>query len=120
MPSMPWSKGGVEPPKFLAKDEKLPLLLSLFMGFQHALAMVAGIATSGGMLIAGGVSARGTGLGTDQTCGGRRSRPYATREGKRSHGLCGDHPPAGRLPGGNFRASPEVRRAVPAPKEKTS
>ena len=53
MPSMPWSKGGVEPPQFLAKDEKLPLTLSLIMGLQHALAMVAGIATSGGMLIAG-------------------------------------------------------------------
>ena len=53
MPSMPWSKGGVEPPQFLAKDEKLPLTLSLVMGLQHALAMVAGIATSGGMLIAG-------------------------------------------------------------------
>ena len=42
MPSMPWSKGGVEPPQFLAKDEKLPLTLSLIMGLQHALAMVAG------------------------------------------------------------------------------
>ena len=51
--SQPWSKGGVEPPQFLAKDEKLPLTLSLVMGLQHALAMVAGIATSGGMLIAG-------------------------------------------------------------------
>lgn len=29
MPSMPWSKGGVEPPMFLDKDEKLPLLLAL-------------------------------------------------------------------------------------------
>ena len=45
-------------------------------------------------------------------------RDPTQREGTRSHGLCGDHPPAGRLPGGNFRASPEVRRAVPAPKEK--
>ena len=42
MPSMPWSKGGVEPPQFLAKDEKLPLTLSLISGLQHALAMVAG------------------------------------------------------------------------------
>ncbi|CAK0844249.1 unnamed protein product [Prorocentrum cordatum] len=45
MPSMPWQKGGVAPPKFLAKDEKLGLFLSLVMGLQHALAMVAGIAT---------------------------------------------------------------------------
>jgi len=52
-PSMPWSKGGVEPPMFLGKDAKLPLVLSLSMGLQHALAMIAGIATSGGMLIAG-------------------------------------------------------------------
>ena len=43
--------GGVEPPQFLAKDEAA-LTLSLIMGLQHALAMVAGIATSGGMLIA--------------------------------------------------------------------
>lgn len=50
---MPWRKGGVEPPYFLGKDEKLPLALSLLMGFQHSLAMVAGIATSGGLLIAG-------------------------------------------------------------------
>ena len=25
-PSMPWSEGGVAPPKFLAKDERLPLV----------------------------------------------------------------------------------------------
>lgn len=53
LPSMPWSKGGVAPPKFLSKDERLPLLVALTMGLQHALAMVAGIATSGGLLIAG-------------------------------------------------------------------
>ncbi|KAK7232199.1 xanthine transmembrane transporter [Aureococcus anophagefferens] len=53
VPSMPWSKGGVAPPKFLSKDERLPLLVALTMGLQHALAMVAGIATSGGLLIAG-------------------------------------------------------------------
>ena len=53
MPSMPWTKGGVPPPKFLSKDERLPLVVALSMGFQHALAMVAGIATSGGLLIAG-------------------------------------------------------------------
>ncbi len=53
LPSMPWSRGGVAPPQFLGKDARLPLLLALVMGFQHALAMVAGIATSGGMLIAG-------------------------------------------------------------------
>ncbi|KAH8087577.1 xanthine transmembrane transporter [Aureococcus anophagefferens] len=45
--------GGVAPPKFLSKDERLPLVVALTMGLQHALAMVAGIATSGGLLIAG-------------------------------------------------------------------
>ena len=50
--SMPCSKGGVKPPKFMSKDAKLPFLISLFMGLQHALAMIAGIATSGGFLIA--------------------------------------------------------------------
>lgn len=52
MPSVPWSEGGVEPPMFLGKDQKLPLLLALIMGLQHALAMVSGIATSP-LLIAG-------------------------------------------------------------------
>jgi len=51
MPSMPWTKGGVSPPMWFGKDEKLPLLLSLFLGLQHCLAMIAGIATSGGYLI---------------------------------------------------------------------
>lgn len=46
------SKGGVRPPKYLGKDDKLPLVISLTMGLQHALAMIAGIATSGGFLIA--------------------------------------------------------------------
>lgn len=54
MPTLPClSKGGVPPPVFLGKDEKVPLLLAIVMGLQHALAMVAGIATSGGLLIAG-------------------------------------------------------------------
>ena len=52
-PSMPWSEGGVAPPKFLAKDERLPLVPALLLGLQHALAMIAGIATSGGLLISG-------------------------------------------------------------------
>jgi NCS2 family nucleobase:cation symporter-2 len=50
--SMPWTEGGVLPPQFFGKDEKLPLFLSLFLGLQHALAMLIGIATSGGYLIA--------------------------------------------------------------------
>ena len=46
LPSMPWSRGGVAPPQFLGKDARLPLLLALVMGFQHALAMVAGMTES--------------------------------------------------------------------------
>merc|ERR1719498_1646868 len=42
---MPWSEGGVEPPQFFEKDAQIGLVLSLVMGLQHALAMVAGIAT---------------------------------------------------------------------------
>ena len=42
----------VPPPFFFAKDEKLPLFLALFLGFQHCIAMLGGIATSGGYLIA--------------------------------------------------------------------
>ena len=53
MPSLPCSEGGVNPPKFLAKDERLPFIPAMLLGLQHALAMIAGIATSGGLLIAG-------------------------------------------------------------------
>uniref|UniRef100_A0A7S0FP33 Uncharacterized protein n=1 Tax=Pyrodinium bahamense TaxID=73915 RepID=A0A7S0FP33_9DINO len=52
MPSLP-CMGSANPPMFLPKDAKLPLLLAIVMGLQHSLAMVAGIATSGGLLIAG-------------------------------------------------------------------
>jgi len=52
-PQLPFLGGGVSPPLFLGKDDKLPLLLAILMGLQHSLAMVAGIATSGGLLIAG-------------------------------------------------------------------
>jgi NCS2 family nucleobase:cation symporter-2 len=44
-PSMPWTEGGVNPPVFMKKDAKIGLVLSMVMGLQHALAMVAGIAT---------------------------------------------------------------------------
>ena len=46
-----WCKGVAPPPFFFGKDEKLPFFLSLFLGLQHCLAMVGGIATSGGYLI---------------------------------------------------------------------
>ncbi len=53
-PSLPClAEDGVDPPLFLAKDERLPLIPAMLLGLQHALAMIAGIATSGGLLIAG-------------------------------------------------------------------
>eukprot|EP00971_Amphidinium_carterae_P089823 1778507-Amphidinium_carterae.1 len=52
-PQLPCRSGGVAPPLFLGKDDKLPLFLAVLMGLQHSLAMLAGIATSGGLLIAG-------------------------------------------------------------------
>jgi uracil-xanthine permease len=52
MPEIPClTKKGVKPPLFMSKDAKLPLLMAIFMGLQHALAMLAGIFTSGGSLI---------------------------------------------------------------------
>jgi len=46
MPTAPWVKKENKPKtKFYAKDEPLPLLLSLLMGLQHAFAMVGGLIT---------------------------------------------------------------------------
>jgi len=44
MPTLPWKK---DKPKlnFYAKDEEIPLLMSIFMGLQHCLAMVGGLIT---------------------------------------------------------------------------
>lgn len=44
-PQVSCSKGPLQPPPFLAKDEKLPLLVSIIMGLQHCLAMLGGIVT---------------------------------------------------------------------------
>ena len=49
---LPFCMKEVPPPTYFAKEEKLPLLFSLFLGLQHCLAMLVGIATSGGRLIA--------------------------------------------------------------------
>lgn len=49
---LPFCMKEVAPPTFFSKDEKLPLIFSLFLGLQHCLAMLVGIATSGGRLIA--------------------------------------------------------------------
>jgi len=44
MPTVPWSKKK-EKLNFYALDEELPLLMSIFMGLQHAMAMVGGLIT---------------------------------------------------------------------------
>ena len=49
---LPFCMKDVPPPVYFAKEEKLPLFFSLFLGLQHCLAMLVGIATSGGRLIA--------------------------------------------------------------------
>ncbi|KAH9931655.1 xanthine/uracil permease [Epithele typhae] len=45
LPSLPFSKRSRRPPPFYALDAELPLLLAIFTGFQHALAMLAGLIT---------------------------------------------------------------------------
>lgn len=41
----PWGQGKLQPPPFLGKDDRLPLLVSVLMGLQHCLAMLGGIIT---------------------------------------------------------------------------
>lgn len=45
MPTFPFSKSKKEPLRFYGKDEKIPLVLALVMGIQHAFAMVGGLIT---------------------------------------------------------------------------
>lgn len=45
MPQVSCGKSELLPPPFLAKDDRLPLLVSLIMGLQHCLAMLGGIVT---------------------------------------------------------------------------
>ena len=42
LPTLPFAKRNRRPPPFYALDAELPLLLAIFTGFQHALAMLAG------------------------------------------------------------------------------
>lgn len=44
MPSMPWKKEKAKL-NFYSKDEELPVLMAVFMGLQHAMAMVGGLIT---------------------------------------------------------------------------
>ncbi len=43
LPSLPFYKRSKRPPPFYALDAELPLTLAIFTGFQHALAMLAGM-----------------------------------------------------------------------------
>ncbi|KAI0807753.1 xanthine/uracil permease [Fomes fomentarius] len=45
LPSLPFYKRSKRPPPFYALDAELPLTLAIFTGFQHALAMLAGLIT---------------------------------------------------------------------------
>ena len=45
MPSLPWGKKSDQKFQFYEKDESIPLLVSILMGLQHALAMVGGLIT---------------------------------------------------------------------------
>ncbi|KAL7284029.1 hypothetical protein ACG7TL_001305 [Trametes sanguinea] len=45
LPSLPFTKRSRRPPPFYALDAELPLTLAIFSGFQHALAMLAGLIT---------------------------------------------------------------------------
>jgi len=44
MPSLPWKENKTKL-NFYSKDEELPLLMAIFMGLQHAMAMVGGLIT---------------------------------------------------------------------------
>nr|UJH94504.1 YI31 [Starmerella bombicola] len=43
IPSIPFTRFKPKPPRFFAVDEELPLLLSILLGLQHALAMMGGL-----------------------------------------------------------------------------
>jgi hypothetical protein len=59
-PNLPFMKKSTQPALFFGLNDKLPVVLALLLGFQHALAMLAGIITppiilsgSGGLNLAG-------------------------------------------------------------------
>lgn len=45
IPSIPFTRFKPQPPRFFAVDEDMPLLLSILLGLQHALAMMGGLIT---------------------------------------------------------------------------
>lgn len=44
-PSLPFTKSANVAPPFFGLNDKMPVMLALLLGFQHALAMVAGVVT---------------------------------------------------------------------------
>eukprot|EP00961_Rhodomonas_salina_P293257 3933602-Rhodomonas_salina.1 len=58
MPRLPWAPPS-DPPPFYRLNQKIPLLVAMIMGFQHALAMIGGIVTVP-LLLAGPFDARMT------------------------------------------------------------
>jgi NCS2 family nucleobase:cation symporter-2 len=44
-PNLPFMKKSVNPSPFFGLNDKMPVLLGLLLGFQHALAMLAGVIT---------------------------------------------------------------------------
>ncbi|KAJ3126467.1 hypothetical protein HK098_007519 [Nowakowskiella sp. JEL0407] len=45
MPTVPWTKSKPKDPPFFGLNEKVPTLLAIILGFQHALAMMGGLVT---------------------------------------------------------------------------
>jgi hypothetical protein len=44
-PNLPFMRPSDQPPPFFGLNDKMPVLLAILLGFQHALAMLAGIIT---------------------------------------------------------------------------
>ncbi|KXX82390.1 Uric acid-xanthine permease [Madurella mycetomatis] len=62
-PNLPFMKKPDKPPPFFGLNDRMPVVLALILGFQHALAMLAGVITPP-MIMAG---AGGVNLGPEQT-----------------------------------------------------
>jgi hypothetical protein len=44
-PNLPFMRPSDQPPPFFGLNDKMPVILAILLGFQHALAMLAGIIT---------------------------------------------------------------------------
>ncbi|GAB1317638.1 Uric acid-xanthine permease [Madurella fahalii] len=62
-PNLPFMKKSDKPPPFFGLNDRMPVVLALILGFQHALAMLAGVITPP-IIMAG---AGGVNLGPEQT-----------------------------------------------------